>query len=170
MDEQEKTPEEMTATELIQAVTLLRQQAEYVHNSAYTDGLTKSFRVLTSSISEHLDVEDSEEDQERAFNIMDTFLSDIGKSHWDNPFLIVKKWDVTVSLDSTSFTVTVEADDEDDALDQVKDNVQISNKRMSFTVEYQGESMDCDFEDDECTFDEDDHLDNLQYEVTAHTD
>ena len=165
-----KDPQEMLPSELIQSVSELREQAQYVHKSAYDDGLMKSFKVLTESIINNLGVEDSDEDRETAEEIMGEFLIGIGKSHWDNPFTLVKKWDVTVSLDSTSFTVTVEADDEDEAEEMVTDGLEINNKKMSFTIEYDGTDMECEFEDDECSFSDSDCLDNVKVEVVRHED
>jgi hypothetical protein len=167
---EEKDPQEMLPSELIQSVSDLRQQAQHVHRSAYDDGLMKSFKVLTQSLTNNLGVEDSDDDRETAEEIMDEFLIEIGKSHWDNPFKVVKKWDVTVSLDSTSFTVTVEADDEDEAEEMVTDNLKVHNKKMSFTIEYDGTDMELEFEDDECSFSDSDCLDNVKVEVEAHED
>ena len=167
---EEKEPQEMTFAELMQVVINLRGQATHVHNSAYDDGLMKSFKVLTESIINNLGVEDSDEDRETAEEIMEEFLTGIGKSHWTNPFTVVKKWDVTVSLDSTSFTVTVEADDEDEAEEMVTDGLEINNKKMSFTIEYKGTDMECEFEDDECSFSDSDCLDNVRIQVELHED
>lgn len=167
---EEKDPQEMTFAELMQVVINLRGQATHVHKSAYDDGLMKSFKVLTDSLMLHLGVEDSEDDRETAEEIMDDFLTGIGKSHWDNPFTLVKKWDVTVSLDSTSFTVTVEADDEDEAEEMVIDGLEVHNKKMSFTIEYNGTDMECEFEDDECSFEDSDCTENVKVEVERHED
>jgi hypothetical protein len=100
---------------------------------------------------------------------MEEFLNGIGKSHWSNPFGN-KKWDVTVSLDSTSFTVTVEAEDEDEAEEMVTDNLKVHNKKMSFTIEYDGTDMELEFEDDECSFDDSDCTENVRVEVERHQD
>ena len=167
---EEKDPQEMLPSELIQSVSDLRQQAEYVHKSAYDDGLMKSFKVLTESIINNLGVEDSDEDRETAEEIMEEFLTGIGKSHWDNPFTLVKKWDVTVSLDSTSFTVTVEAEDEDEAEQMVVDGIQVNNKKMSYTIEYDGTDMELEFEDDEVSFTDRECTEDLKVEVERHED
>ena len=165
-----KDPQEMLPSELIQSVSELREQAQYVHKSAYDDGLMKSFKVLTESLINNLGVEDSDEDRETAEEVMDEFLAGIGKSHWTNPFLKTKKWDVTVSLDSTSFTVTVEAEDEDEAEEMVTDNLEVHNRKMSFTIEYNGTDMECEFEDDECSFEASDCTENVKVEVELHED
>jgi hypothetical protein len=165
-----KDPYEMLPSELIQSVRELREQAEYVHKSAYDDGLMKSFKVLTDSIINNLGVEDSDEDRETAEEIMNQFLTGIGKSHWDNPFTLVKKWDVTVSLDSTSFTVTVEADDEDEAEEMVSDNLEVHNKRMSYTIEYNGTDMELSFEDDEVSFSDHECTEDRRFQVERHED
>jgi hypothetical protein len=165
----EKEPQEMTFAELMQVVINLRGQASAVHKSAYDDGLMKSYKVLTQSIINNLGVEDSDEDRETANEIMEEFLNGIGKSHWSNPFGN-KKWDVTVSLDSTSFTVTVEAEDEDEAEEMVTDNLKVHNKKMSFTIEYDGTDMELEFEDDECSFDDSDCTENVRVEVERHQD
>ena len=167
---EEKEPQEMTFAELMQVVINLRGQASAVHKSAYDDGLMKSFKVLTESIINNLGVEDSDEDRETAEEIMDEFLAGIGKSHWDNPFTLVKKWDVTVSLDSTSFTVTVEAEDEDEAEEMVTDNLEVHNKKMSFTIEYNGTDMELEFEDDECSFSDQECTENVRVQVERHED
>ena len=167
---EEKNPLEMLPSELIQSVRELREQAEYIHKSAYDDGLMKSFKVLTESIINNLGVEDSDEDRETAEEIMSAFLIGIGKSHWDNPFTLVKKWDVTVSLDSTSFTVTVEADDEDEAEEMVTEGLQVSNKKMSYTIEYDGTDMELSFEDDEVSFSDYACTEDLKVTVERHED
>lgn len=167
---EEKNPLEMLPSELIQSVRELREQAEYIHKSAYDDGLMKSFKVLTESIINNLGVEDSDEDRETAEEIMSAFLIGIGKSHWDNPFTLVKKWDVTVSLDSTSFTVTVEADDEDEAEEMVTQGLEVHNKKMSYTIEYNGTDMELEFEDDECSFSDRECTEDLKVQVERHED
>jgi hypothetical protein len=167
---EEKEPQEMTFAELMQVVINLRGQATSVHKSAYDDGLMKSFKVLTESIINNLGVEDSDEDRETAEEIMDEFLAGIGKSHWDNPFTSVKKWDVTVSLDSTSFTVTVEADDEDEAEEMVTQGLEVHNKKMSYTIEYNGTDMELEFEDDECSFSDRECTEDLRFQVELHED
>jgi hypothetical protein len=167
---EEKEPQEMTFAELMQVVINLRGQATHVHNSAYDDGLMKSFKVLTESIINNLGVEDSDEDRETAEEIMSEFLAGIGKSHWDNPFTLVKKWDVTVSLDSTSFTVTVEADDENEAEEMVVDNLEVHNRKMSFTIEYNGTDMELEFEDDEVSFTNQECTEDVRVQVERHED
>ena len=167
---EEKEPQEMTFAELMQVVINLRGQATSVHKSAYDDGLMKSFKVLTESIINNLGVEDSDEDRETAEEIMEEFLTGIGKSHWTNPFTLAKKWDVTVSLDSTSFTVTVEADDEDEAEQMVVDGIQVNNKKMSYTIEYDGTDMELEFEDDEVSFTDRECTEDLKVEVERHED
>lgn len=167
---EEKEPQEMTFAELMQVVINLRGQATHVHNSAYDDGLMKSFKVLTESIISNLGVEDSDDDRETAEEIMSEFLAGIGKSHWDNPFTLVKKWDVTVSLDSTSFTVTVEAEDENEAEEMVVDNLEVHNRKMSFTIEYNGTDMELEFEDDEVSFTNQECTEDVKVEVELHED
>jgi hypothetical protein len=167
---EEKEPQEMTFAELMQVVINLRGQATSVHRSAYDDGLMKSFKVLTDSIINNLGVEDSDEDRETAEEIMSEFLIGIGKSHWDNPFTSVKKWDVTVSLDSTSFTVTVEAEDENEAEEMVTQGLEVHNRKMSFTIEYNGTDMECEFEDDECSFEDSECTEDVKVEVERHED
>jgi hypothetical protein len=166
---EEKEPQEMTFAELMQVVINLRGQASAVHKSAYDDGLMKSYKVLTDSIINNLGVEDSDDDRETAEEIMNEFLMGIGKSHWSNPFGN-KKWDVTVSLDSTSFTVTVEAEDENEAEEMVVDNLEVHNKKMSFTIEYNGTDMELEFEDDEVSFTNQECTEDVRVQVERHED
>lgn len=166
----EKNPYEMLPSELIQAVKELREQAQHVYSSAYDDGVMKSYKLLTETLINTLGVEDSDEDRETAEEIMGLFLSGMNKNHWTNPFTLVKKWDVTVLLDSTSFTVTVEADDEDEAEEMVSDNLEVHNKRMSYTIEYNGTDMELEFEDDEVSFSDLECTEDLRFQVERHED
>jgi hypothetical protein len=165
-----KDPYEMLPSELIKTVNELREEALHIYRSAYDDGVMKSYKLLTETLINTLGVEDSDEDRETAEEIMGLFLSGMNKTHWTNPFTVVKKWDVTVSLDSTSFTVTVEADDEDEAEEMVTEGLEVHNKKMSYTIEYNGTDMELEFEDDECSFSDRECTEDLRFQVELHED
>ena len=167
---EEKDPQEMLPSELIQSVSDLRQQAQYVHASAYEDGLMKSYKVLTQSLTNNLGVEDSDDDRETAEEIMSEFLNGIGKAHWSNPFAN-KKWDVEVRLNGEYLNVTITAESEDEAIQIVRDGLEVTDKRQSWKLSFRNNEdndyLEVEYEDDSCSFDDSDCTDNVGITATS---
>lgn len=165
----------LPVSELIKMITELQADVNYGISSALEDGYKKSYQELIHAIKDNVDFDpDDEELSQMIYNIFYSFLSRINKPYWDNPFKIKKMWDVEVELNNESFTVIVEADNEEDAIEKVTDNLEVKNKRQSFTVSYQDddnrESMDMEFEGDDCDMDDDDCLDGIRMTATRNTD
>jgi hypothetical protein len=143
---------------LVSTIKQLTQDAQYVHNSAYEDGLMKSYKVLTQALIDNLGVEDSEEDRETAEEVMNDFLSGINKSHWSNPFAN-KKWDVEVELNDKYLNVTITAESEEEAVKIVTDGLKVTDKRQSWKLSFRNDEdtdyLEVEYEDESCEFDDD---------------
>jgi len=162
---------------LIQVITDLRankEQHAYDLEQATTSGLKHAYNALASAIEANVDYEGDEELKQLAYNVFYSFLSNINKPYWVNPFEIKKMWDVDVVLNNESFTVTIEADSEEDDIEKVTENLEVNGKRQSFSVTFKDddnrESMDFEFEGDDCDMEDDDCLSGIRVTAERNTD
>jgi hypothetical protein len=64
----------------------------------------------------------------------------------------------------------VEAEDENEAEEMVVDNLEVHNRKMSFTIEYNGTDMELEFEDDEVSFTNQECTEDVRVQVERHED
>jgi hypothetical protein len=84
-------------------------------------------------------------------------------AYWTNPFKAI--WAVSVSYGGQDMEVEVEASDEEDAIDIVRDAITIESPRQTFTIHFDNDNtLEIEQDDEECEF-MDSVLDKIRYSV-----
>lgn len=142
----EETPEvEVLSDPIAQAISA---QVSEASRRAIRETNNKAISAITNALQDRID-EGSDLDKETARDIFKAFCEYLGYFA-ENPFK--SKYKVTVKYGyNTLFSVEVEADSEDEAREEVEQNLSLSNLRVSGTVEYSGDddTADGEFEDHE---------------------
>lgn len=126
----------------------IAQQVSQASSTAIRETNDKAISAITKALQDRID-EGSDLDKELAHDIFKAFCEYLGY-FGNNPF--TTKYKVTVKYGYTElFSVEVEADDEDEAREEVEQNLSLSNVKVSGNIEYSGnfDSADGDFDDHE---------------------
>lgn len=144
----------------------IASQVDEASRNAIRNTHNKAISAITNALQDRID-EGSDLDKDLARDIFKAFCEYFGY-HAENPFKSKYKVTVKYGYYTTLFSVEVEADSEDEAREEVEQNLSLSNLTISGTVEYSGDNdtEDGEFEDHEGNDNliEIDDLD-LQFEV-----
>lgn len=127
----------------------IAQQVSEASNTAIRETNDKAISAITKALQDRID-EGSDLDKELARDIFKAFCEYLGY-FGNNPFTTKYKVTVKHGYYTELFSVEVEADDEDEAREEVESNLSLSNVKVSGNIEYSGnfDNADGDFEDHE---------------------
>ena len=157
-------------TEAVQTLTnerdsLAIQIAEAEHKIiADVDVARYECRTALVTVLEAM-VDNDEITKEIAYEIFDRFAGELSKA-WKNPFQSTWKVTVTQNYDEIMVVEGIEADNEDEAIDDVRNNLTASGIKVMATLSYEGSANTADEPDVEYeTYDYDLDDFNLSYEA-----
>lgn len=108
------------------------------YEAGYKMGMdTKSARLRNTAIEHFREIYSGAMDKDE---VLEAFNALAGALGWDTVDSLAMKW--TVSVDYNGSTIgefTVEADDEDSAISELQDNLEISDVEISFVLNYNGD-------------------------------
>ena len=136
----DQTPAESLLSEQVNSLTNQLAQANTEKRSAVVNAYSAMCKALVRALTIQVD---NDEDFKSTAREIFTDVNDELCQTWKNPFN--DKWTVEISYGSDVIgTVTgVEADDKDDAIEEVSSNIDFSNVTISVSLDYNGEG-DCD--------------------------
>lgn len=146
MDNEENPEVEVLSAPIAEAIS---QQVSQASRTATKDTNNKAISAITNALQDRID-EGSDLDKDLARDIFKAFCEYLGYFA-ENPFKTKYKVTVKYGYYTELFSVEVEADSEDEAREEVEQNLSLSNLKVSGTVEYSGDndSEDGEFEDHE---------------------
>jgi hypothetical protein len=157
-------------TEAVQTLTnerdsLAIQIAEAEHKIiADVDVARYECRTALVNVLQNM-VDNDEITKEIAYEIFDRFAGELSKA-WKNPFQNTWKVTVTQNYDEIMVVEGIEADNEDEAIDDVRNNLTASGIKVMATLSYEGSANTADEPDVEYeTYDYDLDDFNLSYEA-----
>lgn len=157
-------------TEAVQTLTnerdsLVTQIQEAEHKiMADVDVARYECRTALVNVLQNM-VENNEITKEIAYEIFDRFAGELSKV-WKNPFQNTWKVTVTQNYDEIMVIEGIEADEEDEAIDDVRNNLTASGIKVMATLSYEGSANTADEPDVEYeTYDYDLDDFNLSYEA-----
>jgi hypothetical protein len=126
----------------------IASQVDEASRKAIRDTHNKAISAVTNALQDRID-EGSDLTKELARDIFKAVCEYLGY-HADNPFKSKYKVTVKYGYYNELFSVEVEADSEEEAREEVEQNLSLSNLTISGTVEYSGDdSEEGEFEDHE---------------------
>jgi hypothetical protein len=78
----------------------------------------------------------------------------------------VVTWVVSVTVDNNTYDVEVQAEDEDTAIDAVRDSTEITIDQVRYTVEFEGESVEVREDGWNCDIDSDQFMQGIEFSAT----
>lgn len=134
----------------------MRKLEDYLPRYTVADGVGTALTGL---------VEDSTLSTSEAKAVYTAIMSELDITA-SNPFA---EWDVEVTLpDGDTHTVRVTADDEDSAIDEVRDSIELDDIRVTYNVRINHRNVSV--EDYGTNIDESDLMDNFSFEATEVSD